>query len=130
MTLWNSDEELFAITRKDLYTAVVGDIMDTMGLKTQFLPPQVQPLREDMVVIGRAMPVLEADDDGGEGGMGLGDLRKLKKGHPNKIALARELRSKTTMTMAWIAKELNAGVPQTLWRALWASSEKCDNTRD
>lgn len=67
MTLWNSDEELFAITRKDLYTAVVGDIMDTMGLKTQFLPPQVQPLREDMVVIGRAMPVLEADDDGGEG---------------------------------------------------------------
>ncbi len=65
-----------------------------------------------------------------ERGMGLEDLRKLKKGHPSKIALARELRSKTTMTMAWIAKELNAGVPQTLWRALWASSEKCDNTRD
>ncbi len=67
MTLWNSDEELFKIARQDLYTAVVGDIMDTLGFKTQFLPPQVQPLREDMVVIGRAMPVLEADDDGGEG---------------------------------------------------------------
>jgi REP element-mobilizing transposase RayT len=65
-----------------------------------------------------------------ERGMGVEDLRKLKKGHPNKIALARELRSKTTMTMAWIAKELNAGVPQTLWRALWANSEKSDNTRD
>lgn len=67
MTLWNSDEELFQIARQDLYTAVVGDIMDTLGFKTQFLPPQVQPLRDDMVVIGRAMPVLEADDDGGEG---------------------------------------------------------------
>jgi len=55
------------MTRRDLYTAVVGDIMDILGFKTQFLPPQVQPLRDDMVVIGRAMPVLEADDDGGEG---------------------------------------------------------------
>jgi hypothetical protein len=33
-------------------------------------------------------------------------------------------------TMAWIARELNAGVPQTLWRALWAKREKSDNTRD
>ena len=67
MSPWNSDSELFQMARRDLYTAVVGDIMDTLGFKTQFLPPQVQPLREDMVVIGRAMPVLEADDDGGEG---------------------------------------------------------------
>lgn len=67
MTLWNSDEELFAMTRSYLYTAVVGDIMDMLDFKTQFLPPQIQPLRDDMVVIGRAMPVLEADDDGGEG---------------------------------------------------------------
>jgi hypothetical protein len=29
-----------------------------------------------------------------------------------------------TMTMAWIAEELNAGLPQTLWRALWASRKK------
>jgi hypothetical protein len=28
------------------------------------------------------------------------------------------------MTMAWIARELNAGVPQTLWRAFWAKREK------
>jgi len=33
------------------------------------------------------------------------------------------------MTMAWIAEELNAGVPQTLWRALWKNG-KSDNTRD
>lgn len=58
---WNSDEELFATARRELFTAVVGDIMDQMGLLRQFLPPAIQPLRDDMVVIGRAMPVLEAD---------------------------------------------------------------------
>ncbi len=62
--------------------------------------------------------------------MGLEEVRQLRKGHPEKIALARELRGKTTMTMAWIAKELNAGVPQTLWRALWAGGKKSDKTRD
>lgn len=58
---WKDDDELFALARNELYTAVVGDIMDQMGLLHQFLPPQVQPLREDMIVIGRVMPVLEAD---------------------------------------------------------------------
>jgi regulator of RNase E activity RraA len=32
-----------------------------MGLLRQFLPPQIKPLRNDMVVTGRAMTVLEAD---------------------------------------------------------------------
>ena len=61
MKLWNSDEELFALAKAELFTAVVGDVMDKMGLLHQFLPPRLQPLRDDMVVIGRAMPVLEAD---------------------------------------------------------------------
>jgi regulator of RNase E activity RraA len=64
---WKTDEELFSKTREGLYTAVVGDIMDLMGYTHQFLPPQIQPLRDDLIVIGRAMPVLEADDSGGEG---------------------------------------------------------------
>lgn len=38
--------------------AVVGDVMDQLGMRNQFLPPQIRPLRPDMVVIGRAMPVL------------------------------------------------------------------------
>lgn len=59
--LWDTDEELFHIVRKELYTAVVGDIMDKLGFVHQFLPPQIQPLREDMFVVGRAMTVLEAD---------------------------------------------------------------------
>jgi regulator of RNase E activity RraA len=62
-----SEDELLAWVKSDLYTAVVGDIMDMMGLRHQFLPPQLQPLRDDMIVVGRAMPVLEADDTGGEG---------------------------------------------------------------
>lgn len=64
---WTNDSELFALCRRELFTAVVGDIMDIMGHRNQFLPPAIQPLRDDMVVIGRAMPVLEADDTGGEG---------------------------------------------------------------
>jgi regulator of RNase E activity RraA len=59
--LWHSDEELFQLARRELFTAVVGDCLDKLGLRRQFLHPQIQPLRADMVVIGRAMPVLEAD---------------------------------------------------------------------
>jgi len=64
---WSSDQELFAQARQHLYSAVIGDILDLLGRTHQFLPPQIQPLRQDFVVCGRAMPVLEADDTGGEG---------------------------------------------------------------
>ncbi len=47
--------------RERLFTAAVGDVLDTMGFLHQFLPPGIVPLRQDMVVAGRAMPVLEAD---------------------------------------------------------------------
>jgi regulator of RNase E activity RraA len=65
--LWDTDDELFHIVRKELYTAVVGDIMDKMGLLHQFLPPQIKPLNDGAFVIGRAMTVLEADVFGDEG---------------------------------------------------------------
>jgi regulator of RNase E activity RraA len=58
---WNSDDELFALIARELFTCVVGDVMDKLDLQHQFLPPQVQPLRQDMVVIGRAMPTLAVD---------------------------------------------------------------------
>ncbi|MEL7482828.1 MAG: RraA family protein [Planctomycetota bacterium] len=61
-----TDQDLFAAARRELYSAVIGDVMDLRGFTRQFLPPQIQPLRDDMVVVGRAMPVLEADDAGGE----------------------------------------------------------------
>lgn len=61
MMSFGSDSDLFAVARRELFPAVVGDVLDKMGLYHQFLPPRFSPLRDDMVVIGRAMPVLEAD---------------------------------------------------------------------
>ncbi|MEI3415695.1 MAG: RraA family protein [Christensenellales bacterium] len=61
MLTWKNDDELFALMKKDLYSAVIGDILDQMGHYHQFLPMAVQPIREDMVVCGRAMTVKEED---------------------------------------------------------------------
>jgi 4-hydroxy-4-methyl-2-oxoglutarate aldolase len=55
------DDVLFASLRERLFTAVVGDVLDRMGRRRQFLPQAIQPLLPDMKLIGRAMPVLEAD---------------------------------------------------------------------
>jgi regulator of RNase E activity RraA len=59
--LWKNDDELFALVRRELFTCVVGDVMDKLQLLHQFLPPQIQPLHPEMVTIGRAMPVLSTD---------------------------------------------------------------------
>jgi regulator of RNase E activity RraA len=59
--LWKSDDDLFALVQRELFTGVVGDVMDKLDLQHQFLPPQIQPLRQDMVVLGRAMPALTVD---------------------------------------------------------------------
>lgn len=61
---WKSDAELFALVARELYTPVVGDILDALGRYHQSLPAPVQPLRESMVVAGRAMPVLMIDVHG------------------------------------------------------------------
>jgi hypothetical protein len=37
------------------------------------------------------------------------DLRARRKGEPRKVELAWELRSQTTMPLAWIAERLNMG---------------------
>jgi regulator of RNase E activity RraA len=58
---WKSETELFAICTRELYTPVVGDILDDLGYTHQFLPQPVQPLREEMKLAGRAMPVVMID---------------------------------------------------------------------
>lgn len=63
---WQTDDELFGIVKKELYTAVIGDIMDKLGWLHQFLPPQIKPLKQDTFLVGRAMTVLEADVFGDE----------------------------------------------------------------
>ena len=49
---WKSDDELFALIRRELYTPVVGDILDALGRYHQFLPPPVQPMRVTMIIAG------------------------------------------------------------------------------
>ena len=51
-------------------------------------------------------------------GTGLEELRARSKGDALKIELAGELRKNTAMPMAWIANELRAGVPNSVWNAL------------
>lgn len=60
---FTDDQSLFKTMRQYLFTAVVGDIMDKLGFTNQFLSPTIRPLRDDMVIIGRAMPVQEVDID-------------------------------------------------------------------
>ncbi|MFN8453474.1 MAG: RraA family protein [Anaerolineae bacterium] len=61
MSEYQNDQELFSLMRQELFPAIVGDVLDRIGYLLQFLPPYIQPLRDDMIVVGRAMPVLIAD---------------------------------------------------------------------
>ena len=60
-TEWKSDAELFGICCRELYTPVVGDILDDLGFTHQFLPQPIEPMREEMRLAGRAMPVVMID---------------------------------------------------------------------
>jgi regulator of RNase E activity RraA len=60
MTEWNNAEQLFTLIRSELYTPVVGDILDQHERYHQFLPQAIRPLDPCMVVVGHAMPVLQA----------------------------------------------------------------------
>ena len=58
---WHNDQELFALMKRELYTPVVGDILESLGYYHQFLPQAIQPAREEMKLAGYAMPVLMID---------------------------------------------------------------------
>jgi len=55
------DAEMYRLFEEELFVAVVGDVMDTLGLQHQFLPPVFKPVDEKTRLLGRAMPVLETD---------------------------------------------------------------------
>lgn len=61
------DAELFRRIKADLFTAVVGDILDEMGYRQQFLPQAIKPLDPQSRIVGRAMTVLESDYEGASG---------------------------------------------------------------
>ena len=58
---WSDDNELFEIFKAELYTSVVGDILDELHCYHQFLPQALHPLRTTDKLIGRSMPVLMID---------------------------------------------------------------------
>jgi 4-hydroxy-4-methyl-2-oxoglutarate aldolase len=90
------DDALFASLRDKLFTAVVGDVLDKIGCRRQFLPQAIGPLRPDMKLVGRAMPVLEADvfDDDADTHNSLGGkpfglmLEALDDLRPNEVYVA------------------------------------------
>lgn len=61
MTTFRDDQELLDTIRRELFSCVIGDVLDQMGFRRQYLPPRIRPLFPAMRVIGRAMTVLEAD---------------------------------------------------------------------
>jgi len=52
-----SDEELFTWMRTELTTCAVSDVMGQLGFGCALLPLDIRPLRRDMRIVGRAMPV-------------------------------------------------------------------------
>ena len=67
---WNSDAELFALAGRELYTPVVGDVLDALGRCHQFLPQPVQPLRGRFRGVGPGL-LHHAGDQGLEAGQAL-----------------------------------------------------------
>jgi 4-hydroxy-4-methyl-2-oxoglutarate aldolase len=57
MPRWETDEELFALMRRELSTCPVSDVMEQLGFEFPMLPPEIRALGRDMVMVGRAMPV-------------------------------------------------------------------------
>jgi regulator of RNase E activity RraA len=58
-----SERDLLTMIREHLFTAVIGDVMDTAGLHHQFLPAEIRPIAPDMTIVGHAMPVQLVDHD-------------------------------------------------------------------
>ena len=56
MKEWNNDKELFELVKGELYTPVIGDILDGMGYYHQILFPEIQSALLEMKIAGRAMP--------------------------------------------------------------------------
>ena len=59
--LWKNEKEMFEIMKENLYTPVVGDILDEMGYYHQFLPQEIHGITRDMKIVGKACTVLMID---------------------------------------------------------------------
>src|SRR5687767_6178931 len=55
------DDEVIGTARAKLYAAVLSDVLDAQGYRHQVLPPQIRPLDEDLVLVGRVRTGLYRD---------------------------------------------------------------------
>lgn len=58
---FKNDDEMLAVIREKLYTAVLGDIIDEFGFYHQILSPKVKAMVHGQKIVGRAMTVLMMD---------------------------------------------------------------------
>jgi hypothetical protein len=50
MTPRSTGTDRLALIRDRLFTSVIGDVMDMMGLRQQFLPPHIRALAPEMML--------------------------------------------------------------------------------
>jgi 4-hydroxy-4-methyl-2-oxoglutarate aldolase len=56
-----SETAVFDRMEKELYSAVISDILDEMGIRNHTLNRHIRPIRDDMVLAGRAMPIVASE---------------------------------------------------------------------
>jgi 4-hydroxy-4-methyl-2-oxoglutarate aldolase len=49
-----TEASLLQTIARDLYTAVLSDVLDELGYRDQAMPPSIRPLDDDLVMAGRA----------------------------------------------------------------------------
>ena len=124
---WNDDDQMLTLVRSELYTAVIGDVCDQVGLRQQFLPPEVTSLdkQKRAILAGRAMTVEEHDvdevpDEGQPWGRMLEALDNLRRndvyicsGSATPYALFGELMSTAAMKRGAVGAVCNGFVRDT-----------------
>ncbi|HWP46933.1 MAG TPA: RraA family protein [Candidatus Limnocylindrales bacterium] len=58
---FKNDTEMFNKMTEKLYSSVISDILDGLGIRQHTLSRQIRPLYDGIVLTGRAMPILMAD---------------------------------------------------------------------
>jgi len=58
---FDSDDQIFEFCRTRLYTAVVCDVLDSLGYRDQAMRSNIRPIHPDHVVVGRAKTILWLD---------------------------------------------------------------------
>lgn len=57
----NTSNKYYEDLKSKLYSAVISDSLDSFGFREQTMSPEIRPLNENMIVVGRAKTVLAAD---------------------------------------------------------------------